>query len=250
MKKEALFQMCGWRFIFLFIFYQTSISMERPVHPFFLIPTVLHTKILLEVAKRDYESNAHTLLLARKTCKDMKSIIDTRSVDLINALKQIVILKPLFYQEKEEWATIKAALCIGTVPAIGYLKEYLSNSSSCMVSAKRLFGCCFDDLRTNDVYKVFTLKKLIDAGIPVDTELMMGETSIMRAVRRGNIALVKLFLAKNCNLLLKNAEGQSIKDIIKESIQRAQRKKEDQKVENLKQIKALLKSAVKGTIKK
>jgi len=165
---------------FLMLFCTIGCAMHNQDNPLVRIARDIQKLIFFEVAKQDLKTNAYSLLHARCVNKAMKSLIDGISIDLIKQLKQVTILTPLAYHEKEEWASIWAALCIGTPAAIEWLKVYMAASKSVQVSADRLFACCLDSLELSDRCKVFSLGKLIEAGVPVNSKKSInGETPRM-----------------------------------------------------------------------
>lgn len=229
-----------FKLFFLLIFSnQNVISMQIPVNPLLVAPRDIQKLIFFEVAKHDFKTNAHSLLHARCASKSMKNLVDSVSIDLVFQLKLVTILKSLVYHEKEEWAMLRAALCIGTPPAIEWLKGYLA-AEKARISADRLFGCCLDNQDLNDRCKVFALRKLIEAGVPVNSQWINGETPLMRAVRKANLALVTLFIEKGCDVTIANDDGVCVWDILNHYIKRAQAKKEIQETQNLHAIKKFL----------
>lgn len=201
--------------------------------------------ILQEIACNDFNDDAHSLLSLQRTCKRMKNLIDGQSVLLINQLIPVILQqKKCLYRNKIDYASIEAAIAVGTSKAREWLRLYLqgTNPNSCFSTtaqraAENIFEWYLGSYRLSTQAKIAQLKILIDAGISVNRESpITGNTPLVRAIGQADPQLVSFFLKRKANTKARDYFGTDVKDILKRRYKKAVGENKQQEIANLQSI--------------
>lgn len=178
------------------------------------LPHDIHVLILKEIAKMDFNECKHNLLVYRRICKTLKTLVDNQSIYLIHQLLPLALKRKHVYVTQIDLASIESATAIGTPIAREWLKSYIKNSKTAQVGANHLFNCYLDNTQMASSQKFFKLKMLIDAGISINHKSKTkGESAIMRAIHRADLLLVQFLLDNNIDLMATDEEGSTVNDI-------------------------------------